>query len=158
MKTICSFWIWCSNTFQVQTAANTDTDWKSREMLKENSRWKMWWVMRLPGNRSVTWLGIKSSPHCREAEPFWNKHSEAFPLCWKTVQQFKSHVFQHESSKNYGILLSTVHNIINLAVKQHCIKNRQDSIVDATVWTHQHFQKPQSVNAAHHCTTSDSWN
>ncbi|XP_041641385.1 uncharacterized protein LOC121508528 [Cheilinus undulatus] len=96
-------------------------------------------------------------------------HSERLRL--KIVQQFQNNVPQREIAKNLGMSASTVHNIIKRfresggitvrkgqgrkpildvrelrALKQHCIQNRHDTVVDITAWAQKHFKKTLSVN------------
>lgn len=35
------------------------------------------------------------------------------------------------------------------ALKQHCIKNRHNSVMEITAWGQEHFQKSLCVNAVH---------
>ncbi|XP_029947370.1 uncharacterized protein LOC115388384 [Salarias fasciatus] len=102
------------------------------------------------------------------------------PLCEKLrekiVEQFKNNVPQRKIAKNLGIALSTVHNIIKRfresgqitvrkgqgrkpiltgcdiqALRQHCMENKLDSVVEITAWAQKHFGKTLSVNTVRRC-------
>ncbi|CAN9507273.1 unnamed protein product [Ophioblennius macclurei] len=102
------------------------------------------------------------------------------PLCeklrQKIVEQFSHNVPQRKIAKNLGIALSTVHNIIKRfresgqisvrkgqgrkpiltgcdvqALRQHCLENKLDSVVEITAWAQKRFGKTLSVNTVRRC-------
>ncbi len=88
----------------------------------------------------------------------------------KIVEYFKNNILQRQIAKALQILSSTVHNIIKrfretgeisvckgqgrrplldayglVALRQHCITHRHDSVIDITKWAQEYFQKRRRV-------------